>query len=128
MLLLFRMRFPSLFLSAISHCTPPPTPDSQHIVERAIGVVKKSTNGVASGIDTYNTVPIGRRLEDVEASSIMTVNCDDNDALVHHHNEGGKGIVREFKYVPKSDRKKKDGGLKSGDTTKGRRSSSRRTR
>ncbi len=84
--------------------------------------MKKNTNGVATRIDTYNTVPIGRRLEDVEAAT-TTVNCDNDDALIHHHNGGGNGIVREFKYVPKSDRKK-DGFLKG--TTKGR--SSRRTR
>ncbi len=119
------MHLLSVSLSAISHCTPP-TPDSQQIVERAIGLVKKNTNGVATGIDTYNTVPIRRRLEDVEAAT-TTVNCDNDDALIHHHNGGGNGIVREFKYIPKSDRKKKDGVLKG--TTKGRSSSSsRRTR
>ncbi len=81
-------------------------------MERAIGLVKKNGNGVATELDTYDTVPLGRRLEEVEAGT--TVN-DDSDDLVKHSG-GGNGIVREFKYIPKSDGKKK-GGLLS--TTKG---------
>ncbi len=70
-------------------------------MERAIGLVKKkAANGMETGIDTYNTVPLGRRLEDFEAA--ITVN---DDGLVQHSGDGN-GIVREFKYIPKSERKK----------------------
>ncbi len=82
-------------------------------MEKAIGFVKKNAaNGTGIGIDTYNTVPLGRRLEDFEAA--ITV----NDCHLVQHSGDGNGIVREFKYIPKSDRKKKGDGTST--TTKGR--------